>query len=243
MGLNLTLDIGNSFTKWGLFKGEILLTKGIFASHLDTPEYWMHQKIENVVYCASGRINDHLLKFIHSYPSYVNIQQLPLPFESVYQTPQTLGRDRVAAVLAAISIFNNKDLLIIDAGTCVTYDFYSKVGVHMGGTISPGLRMRWNALNTFTEKLPLIQEGSEIKSPLAKNTHDAIQQGGLLGLLYEMEGYISYFKHHYPKVKILITGGDALLFVKFIKIKIFAEPNLVLKGLNEILKNYAAKNG
>lgn len=239
----LTLDIGNSKTKWGLFEYDNLISRGVFLNTSKTPEFWNSAGITDIVYSASGKIGDPLKDFINNQPHALNLGNIPLPFQSLYETPDTLGRDRVAAIKGASVKFTNTDLLVIDAGSCLTFDFIDQNGIHMGGTISPGIKMRLKAVNAFTDKLPLLSEIPNAIEPLAKNTSSAIGQGALLGFLYETEGYISYVKSHFPKLKILVTGGDAWIFVKFIKIKIFAEPNLVLMGLNEILKNYVEKKG
>ena len=239
----LALDIGNSKTKWGLFENGNLSSRGVFLNSAEIPVFWNSIPISGIVHSSSGKIGGNLRSFINCHPQSLDLNSLPLPFESHYETPDTLGRDRVAAIKGGLAKFKNSDLLVIDAGTCITYDFIDKNGSHLGGTISPGIKMRLKAVNAFTDKLPLLSEMPDSVEPIAKNTNSAIGQGALVGVLYETEGYISYVKSLFPKVKILVTGGDAWIFVKFIKIEIFAEPNLVLMGLNEILKNYVEEKG
>lgn len=241
--MNLALDIGNTKIKWGLFDDNELICRGVFSSGNSVPSYLKSKDIKAVVFCASGNKESKLMRFLNRFQWILDIDKIPIPFKTDYQTPDTLGKDRVAAIAGASIFCKDQDLLIIDTGTCITFDFLRNDGVHKGGTISPGLKMRWQAMNYFTEKLPLINNSPKKLSPNACSTISAIEQGAFLGILYEIEGYISYFEHLYPKLKILITGGDAPLFVKFIKLQIFAEPNLVLEGLNQILKNYAAKKG
>lgn len=158
-----------------------------------------------------------------------------LPFRMSYQTPTSLGEDRIAVVSYASSAFQNQDLLIIQAGTCITFDYVSSDATYSGGAISPGLLMRFNALHTFTAKLPLIVPKPEI-SLIGTNTADSINSGVIWGLRFEVEARINQFLSLYPKGKCLISGGDAALFENSLKSPIFAAENMVLKGLYYLLK-------
>lgn len=158
-----------------------------------------------------------------------------LPVRILYQSVQTLGVDRIAAAVGAYSIFKNSPCLIIDAGTAITIDILNANGEYLGGAISPGIDIRFKALHQFTGKLPLLKRNDEINYP-GKTTEESIQTGVILGIINEIEKYINDFLEKYPKGKTIITGGDSLYLVKFIKKTIFAEPNLVVKGLINILK-------
>jgi len=146
-----------------------------------------------------------------------------------------LGKDRVAAAAAATTIFPGENVLVIDAGTSITYDLITKNGTYLGGGISPGIMMRFKALNTFTGKLPLITEIDD--APLIGNdTPSSIKSGVLNGVLAEVNGIIDSYSNRFDTLKIIISGGDYKYFDKKLKNSIFATPNIVMQGLLEILK-------
>jgi type III pantothenate kinase len=157
-----------------------------------------------------------------------------LPFINKYETIQTLGNDRIGAVAGAQFLYPKENILIIDAGTAITYDIL--IGnEYLGGNISAGLNMRLKALHHFTSSLPLVELEDEIEF-WGNNTGAAILSGVVNGIIFEIEGYIEYFKKRGEKNITIITGGDANYLVKKIKQPIFAVPNLVLIGLNRILE-------
>lgn len=162
--------------------------------------------------------------------------QTPLPIINLYETPETLGYDRIAAVVGAHEQFPDKNILVIDAGTCITYEFIDSKGQYHGGNISPGLQMRFNALHQFTGHLPQI-EASGRKLPMGRDTETAIRGGVLKGIEYEISGYVTTMKHKYSELLVFLTGGDDFSFDTNVKSIIFADRFLVLKGLNRIL-NY-----
>ena len=158
----------------------------------------------------------------------------PLPVENLYETPRTLGYDRMAAVVGAAERFPGRDILVIDAGTCITYEFVDAAGRYHGGNISPGLQMRFRALNHYTGRLPLVEAEGRLL-PMGKDTETAIRAGVLKGIEYEMAGYIRAMKDKYPELLVFLTGGDEFSFDTNLKSIIFADRFLVLKGLNRIL--------
>ena len=157
-----------------------------------------------------------------------------LPIENLYKTPETLGQDRIAACVGANFLMPDTNLLVIDAGTAITYDIVNAKNQYVGGNISPGLEMRKNALHNFTQKIPLI-EITELVPAFGATTNEAILAGVVNGLIYEIEGYISLTSNVYPKLSVFLTGGDAFYFEKKLKSTIFANENLLLVGLNRIL--------
>jgi type III pantothenate kinase len=158
---------------------------------------------------------------------------LPLPITIQYDTPHTLGVDRIAGACGAKQLFPDVHTLVIDAGTCVTYDFTDSQGIYYGGGISPGLRMRFEALHTFTAKLPLVEPG---QAPLiGTNTETSIQSGVVNGMLAEMDGIIRQYQEKYPLLQVILCGGDGSFFENRLKASIFASPDLVLIGLNSVL--------
>lgn len=161
-----------------------------------------------------------------------------LPFQVAYQTPETLGRDRLAAVAGAYALFPKAHCLVIDAGTCITYDLLNAQGIYLGGNISPGWQMRLDAMHHFTAKLPRPAASAPAKW-IGDSTESALLNGALQGLLWEIEGYIRQSTADFASINVILTGGDADFFAKKLKSKIFVNQNLVLWGLNKIL-NYNA---
>jgi type III pantothenate kinase len=163
-----------------------------------------------------------------------------LPIENLYETPETLGKDRLAAAVGANELFPDRNLLVIDAGTAITYDLVSDRNQFVGGNIAPGLEMRFKALNHFTGKLPLINASDEFDF-IGKNTTDAIRAGVQNGILYEIAQTIEIFNRNYQNLQIIMTGGDSNFFDKKLNYSIFVHFNLTLIGLNRILEYNAKK--
>ena len=160
--------------------------------------------------------------------------QTPIPIRNLYRTPQTLGVDRLAAVIAAYTTKPHHPALVIDAGTCITYDFIDEHGQYQGGNISPGMEMRFKALHGFTSKLPKIEASGETPD-YGYSTETAIRSGVIRGIEHEISGYIQHLKKNYPSLLVFLTGGNEFSFDTNLKSGIFADGFLVLKGLNRIL--------
>jgi type III pantothenate kinase len=159
-----------------------------------------------------------------------------------YRTPETLGSDRFAAVVGAYSLFPGKNSLVIDGGTCITYDWIDAEGNYFGGSISPGLNMRYNALNQYTAGLPLVSVNRNFISDYGDDTITAITSGVQNGIKYELMGFIESYSNNKPDINIILTGGDNVFFDTLLKNSIFApyikkEPYLVLKGLNAAIEH------
>jgi type III pantothenate kinase len=163
-----------------------------------------------------------------------------LPFKNLYKTPETLGTDRIAAAAGAKTLYTQADCLAIDAGTCVTFDFIDAGDNYYGGSISPGISMRFKALHNFTARLPLVNK-KERTELIGANTEESIQSGVMNGIASEVDGMIASYKSIYPELKVIICGGDAPFFETNLKQSIFAVPELVLIGLNRILEYNAAE--
>ncbi|NVO21305.1 MAG: type III pantothenate kinase [Bacteroidetes bacterium] len=237
--MKLVIDIGNTLTKIAVFEGKQMLAFGrhdsfniqyvnqLIAEHT-MPSACIISSVSAQPYelgDLSGRFS--ILEFDY---------QTKLPFRNRYSTPETLGKDRLAGVAAAFELFPGRDVLVIDAGTAITYDFITSSGEYHGGAISPGIRMRYQALHTFSGRLPLLD--SEESAPLTgDSTNMSIHSGVLNGTKLEVEGVIRLYEQQYPGIQVVLTGGDHYYFDKQFKIKTFAAPNLVLDGLNLIL-NY-----
>ena len=165
--------------------------------------------------------------------------QTPVPIRNNYRTPQTLGSDRLAAAIGAWSQHPAHPLLIIDAGSCITFDFVSADGAYEGGNIAPGLHARLRAIDDYFPRLPLVEAEGETPE-LGYDTETAIRSGIIEGMKHEIEGYIHHFKAKYPQLLVFLTGGDELNFVETIKSGIFADQFLVPRGLNHVLSHNMA---
>lgn len=162
-------------------------------------------------------------------------QRVALPITVCYRTPETLGRDRLAAAVGAYALHPDRNLLVIDAGTAITYELIEAGGIYRGGNISPGMTTRFKALHTFTRRLPLVSEPSDVPA-VGTDTETAIQAGVVNGIIYEMDGYIESLRKKYPDLLVFLTGGHSFYFERRLKNSIFADINLVLTGLNRILE-------
>ncbi|MDY5239260.1 type III pantothenate kinase [Bacteroides helcogenes] len=238
--MNLVVDIGNTVAKIAVFDGqnmvEVVYDSNQTLEHLD--EMCRKYMLEKAVFTTVVTLSQQVLARIGqlSIPVLWLDENTPLPVKNLYETPQTLGYDRMAAVIGAYEQSPGRDILVIDAGTCITYEFIDAAGRYHGGNISPGMRMRFEALHRFTGKLPLVSfEGRKLF--MGKDTDTAIRAGVLKGIEYEMAGYIMAMKHKYPELLVFLTGGDDFSFDTNLKSIIFADRFLVLKGLNRIL-NY-----
>ncbi|MBC7388189.1 MAG: type III pantothenate kinase [Opitutaceae bacterium] len=237
---NLCVDIGNTLIKAGIFRGKNLIEKVVFESY-DAFIFWaVKQSFANVIISNVKKEEAQLLDTFSLSNLLIFDYKLHLPIKNTYKTPETLGKDRLASVLGAMSIFPGKNCLIIDAGTCITYDIINSNAEYLGGAISPGLSMRFKALNQFTAKLPLLETGENF--PVTGNdTNSSIRSGVQNGMIYEIEGMIENYKNLYPELTVILCGGDSSFFESKIKGTIFAFPDLVLIGLNHSLLYNAPK--
>jgi len=179
--------------------------------------------------------DSELEDFILSHCDFINFNHnTPLPIINKYQTLETLGKDRLASAVAAHQLFPDKDVLVIDAGTCVKFDFINSMAEYLGGSISPGLQMRFRALHSFTEKLPFV-ELKPFDILIGKTTHESLLSGVINGTLAEIDGIINRYKENYPELQVVLSGGDAEYLVSKLKNRIFALSNIVLNGLKIIL--------
>ncbi len=171
--------------------------------------------------------------FVHS-PFFMELTaDTPIPVNNLYTTPETLGKDRLAAVVGAYSLYPGRNVLVIDAGTALTIDFLDDQGNYHGGNISPGLHMRFQALHDYTKRLPLLAPSVDYFL-LGNSTDSAIIAGVQNGIIFEIDNYINRFDRQYEGLITLVTGGDVFFFADKVKKPIFAKPNLVLIGLEEI---------
>ena len=238
--MNLVIDIGNTRTKIALFKTGKIVKKSIF----ETEELVMYVKDYLRAYPETSRaiiasvdiLNKEDLKVLQeTLPVMVLSHNTSVPFINLYATPDTLGIDRIALISASINSYPNTNTLIIDAGTCITYDFVSNKNEYYGGAISPGLSMRFKALHEFTAKLPLLEPQMPV-SITGNTTASSIQSGVIIGIINEISGVILEYEKKHEVLTVILTGGDAKFLSKQLKNSIFANSNFLLEGLNFILE-------
>ena len=236
--MKLIIDIGNTVAKLVAFDGDepveeirtcndSLSALGAFAT-----KYAFTHGIVGTVKGLTAEAEEQLRSL--KIPILRFSPQTPVPITNRYKSPETLGADRLAAAVGASSLKPGKDLLIIDAGTCVTYEVIDAKGNYWGGNIAPGMQMRLRSLNEFTAKLPLVSAEGDVPG-MGYDTETAIRSGVLRGMKYEIEGYIRSMRRKYPHLLVFLTGGDKIYFDTTIKSIIFADKFIVPRGLNKIL--------
>lgn len=237
--MNLVIDIGNTRIKCALFDANNIIElrfysyfdellsdkpfvsrarKAIIGSVVEGAELWQ-QKLSKLI------------------PTQLFTSSTPTPLVNLYASAATLGSDRLAAAVAGYYLHPNCNVLTIDAGTCIKYNFVNQHNEYLGGGISPGLQMRFKALEHFTSKLPLVSLDENFESLIGNNTQSSILSGVINGCVTEIDGTIDLYKKQFPEILVLLTGGNSDFLAKRLKNSIFAHQNLVLKGLNHIL-NY-----
>ena len=243
--MNLIIDVGNTATKIAVInQSEILLRERVehLTAEVLTSLLESYPAIDKAIVASTGSVEVCVGEVLRSKVAYVVEfnSSTDIPLKNGYKTPETLGADRLAAAVGAQWLYGERDMLIVDFGTAITYDLVSG-GVFRGGNISLGVGARFRALNDYTAALPLCSPTEQILE-LGQTTREAIEQGVMNGVQYETEGYISRFCEKYGNLCIIFTGGDAKFFVNRIKNTIFANCGLTLHGLNRILEYNAAKN-
>lgn len=239
----LSIDIGNSSTKIAVFAGLELID----YQRIDVLEVDLLKKLVNDFNITRSIISsvkqeiDQFERYLKAHTQYTRFSTtLANVVQNKYKTPATLGLDRWAAILGAYRMFNGNACLIIDAGTCITYDLLASANEYFGGSISPGIAMRFNAVHQFTGRLPLINWKESDEIPEGTDTETAIKNGVLQGIINEIEGFIAINNKKESALRVIITGGDANFLYKQLQNSIFApqiikDPHLVLKGLNEAI--------
>ena len=243
--MNLVVDIGNTRTKLAFFEKNMLVEKAIMQT---SALNWLNARlqsglvIEGAILSATGQDTEGVELFMKKNLPYIKFEHTtPLPIKNKYATPETLGKDRLASVVAANYLFPKTNCLVIDSGTCITYNILHQSETFLGGNIAPGLTLRLRAMNHFTAKLPLVERNTETLELIGNSTEKAILAGAQIGLLSEVEGFVKRLEKEMGDMKIILTGGDGEYLYKNLDLnEKYFEPNLVLKGLNQIL-NYFFK--
>jgi type III pantothenate kinase len=236
--MNLCIDIGNSRIKYGVFDEEKLVK--YFAEenyNLSTiSELLLEYPIAKTIISSTRNINPSWMELLKKKTLlFIINDDIKIPIKIEYDTPYTLGKDRIMAAVAAYKLYPKSNNIIINAGTCITSDVIDTNGIYKGGNISPGIKMRIKAMHEFTDKLPMVDIAYN-EDILGQSTVKALQNGAVRGALYEMHSFIDDIFSMYNNVNVIVSGGDSKIFAKHLKFKIFAIPNLVLLGLNEILR-------
>jgi type III pantothenate kinase len=241
--MNLVIDVGNSRIKCALFEVNsrldtfVFLKKELQKSILEILE--KYNKISNIIVSSVGKLEKKDFNFIEKDIFFIT-NEIQFPFKNLYKTPKTLGIDRMVLATGAVLQFPNQNRLVIDAGTCVTYDFINIENQYLGGAISPGIRLRYESLHNYTAKLPLLT----IENPeklIGNSTLTSIHSGVINGLTNEIDGFIDQYKEQYSNFIIILTGGDAEFLAKRLKNIIFANSNFLLESLNQTYQ-YNFKN-
>jgi type III pantothenate kinase len=241
----LTIDVGNTRIKGAVFEGDIALECRVFSKEEIQKNIEIilkkYQKITHLVVASVGNVEKQVfLDFEKVLEVWFVSHEDSFPFINGYATPKTLGIDRMVLAAGATLQFQGQNRLVIDAGTCVTYDFVDQYDVYLGGAISPGLSLRYEALHQYTEKLPLL-EVTEPNFYIGKSTAESIHSGIVNGLTHEINGFVDEYSAQYSNFIIILTGGDSEFLAKRLKNTIFANSNFLLESLNQIFQ-YKIKN-
>lgn len=234
--MNLIIDQGNTATKLAFFEANKIIKKKVFSKNdrIGLNQFLIRDcaKVNHVL--ISSVTND-MIDIPHVQPVLLN-EQTHLPITLDYKSPSTLGKDRIANAVAAWHKNPNQNSLIIDLGTCIKYDLVNLKGEYLGGNISPGLNMRFKALNGFTDRLPLLAP-TLFEYNYGNDTNSSILNGVQQGMFHEINGFIKRYNEEFEGLTIFMTGGDLNFFDKDFKNSIFADSDLTMIGLNEILKH------
>jgi type III pantothenate kinase len=242
--MNLVIDIGNTKTKMALIANDdhIIEQKRVDGFSMETLSSFLSENSHQVTHAIISSVSKKISREVTAVFDDQDIQplilsfQTPVPLQIHYDTPQTLGTDRIAAAVGGKLLFPEQAVLVIDAGTCITYDYVDEKNNYEGGAISPGISLRYKSIHEHTENLPLLQPEAPLQFP-GKSTTASIHAGVLLAVRLETDGMIERFKENNPHIQTIITGGDAKYFDGKLKNNIFARSNVILLGLNKIL-NY-----
>ncbi len=240
--INIAVDIGNTRIKSGEFDGnelgEVLYWNSLMELYSNKKEetgQWM--------FCTVKGNNQEIHQIFKDTDYHILSMDSPMSISLDYKTPETLGMDRVSALIGAQNLFPDRNILVIDMGTCNTYDILDKRGVFRGGVIAPGFRLRMKAMHHFTKELPDISEEWELfaHSKLGQTTKECLKTGSFDATILEIDGFIDLFQKEFEELSVVLTGGDASHFESKLKGPIFARSNLVLRGLNTVMNLHNAE--
>lgn len=236
--MNLILDVGNTQAKVAIMEqDEVIYQKSFSTLSPDSlDEIFSAYNPQKAIASVVGNLQPEIFSYLNKrIMLHVLGHKSKLPIKNAYETPLTLGYDRIAAAVGAFSLYPNRDILVVDCGTAITYEVVTSDETYLGGAISPGIPLRFKALNDYTAKLPLLGISNTF-SLIGRNTNDCIHYGVLNGVVAEVDAYIDKFNLIYSNGRVVLTGGDANFFADKLKNSIFVNPNLIFSGLNRILE-------
>jgi type III pantothenate kinase len=243
---NLIIDIGNTHTKVAVFDGGVLIKVDHYESPLQPQHIYSYLDEKKITHSILSSVSldrvTELERILEEQTTYIRFAAyLATTIDNQYKSPETLGLDRLAGIVGAQALYPHSNCLVIDAGTCITYDVITKQGAYYGGSISPGIHMRLKSLHAFTDKLPLVKLDFEFTDIEGTDTLTSILAGVTQGTVLELQGFIKNYRLRHPDLQVILCGGDAIFFDTRLKNSIFAhnlsiEPHLVLIGLNEIIR-------
>ena len=241
----LTIDVGNSRIKVAVFEHNKQVDFFIFETNEALKNFenifQKYPNLQKIILSSVGKLDEEVVNFIKSqFQTEIIDHKSKFPFTNLYATPETLGIDRMVLAAGATLMYPNQNKLIIDAGTCITYDFVNAENQYLGGAISPGIKIRYKSLNNYTSKLPLLTLSEDFEI-IGNSTKSAIHSGVINGVIFEIEGFISQYSLKNQDLTIILTGGDADFLAKRLKNTIFANSNFLLDSLN-LLSLYTQKN-
>lgn len=239
--MNLIVDAGNTYVKVAVFQGDKMLSHESFKKEVFQKKIKKTLKnfpeVDQMITSSVTKLREETKEFL----SKLKIKVLKLthetnvPFQNKYTTPATLGVDRIALIVAAVTQFPKQNVLVIDAGTCITYDFKTYEEIYLGGGISPGIQLRYKTLNLLTANLPLLNPKMP-ENYIGDSTENAIHSGVSVGVITEIDGIIERYKEQFEHLTVILTGGDTNFLAKRLKNTIFANSKFLLQGLNNVLE-------
>lgn len=236
--MDLIIDVGNTRVKAAVFENDTIVDVVIFEKKeliSETKKILKKYAITGAIISAVATLTKEKLQELHQILDVIELNhETKVPFKNNYTTPKTLGVDRIALAAYAMAKHSGENTLIIDAGTCITFDFVNADGMYLGGAISPGLKMRYQSLNNYTSKLPLLTTEMP-KNFIGDNTNNCMHSGVVYGICNEIDGTIERYRKKFTDLTVVLTGGDTNFLANQLKNYIFANPNSVLEGLHKIL--------
>ncbi|WP_298516962.1 type III pantothenate kinase [uncultured Kordia sp.] len=239
--MNLIVDAGNTYVKVAVFQEDKMLSHESFKKELFQKKIEKilqeYTEIDKMITSSVTKLSEATKKFLKTLSIEVHklTHKTNVPFQNNYATPETLGVDRIALVVAAVTQYPKQNVLVIDAGTCITYDFKTEKEIYLGGGISPGLQLRYKTLNLLTANLPLLAPKMP-ESYIGDCTETAIHSGVSVGVITEIDGIIDRYKEQFKDLTVILTGGDTNFLAKRLKNTIFANSKFLLQGLNNVLE-------
>jgi type III pantothenate kinase len=231
------IDIGNTRVKAAVFQDDEIVCRESFDSQEALISSGIKDRYQITDSILGTVVDDYkkIATWLESSNLFVFSSQTPVPLKNLYRSAHSLGSDRLAAAVGGWSLAPGTEILVIDAGTCIKYNFVNSSGEYLGGAISPGLKMRFRAMHTFTDRLPLLSADEKYNQLIGTTSAESIIAGAQDGAAHEIDGFISEYRNSWPGLKVFLTGGDTEFFAGRLKNPIFADQNLILRGLHRIL--------